>query len=154
MAAIAGLVHTASSVYWAFGGTFLADTIGRWAIEWYRTQPATATTALLALAVVKGAVAIGPLVNETRPLPGYRVWRALCWLAGAILVLYGLANTVGAWLVMTGVVHSPSATADTIALLGHAWLWDPLFTLWGAALLVGLVLTRGRTSQPSGLHRD
>ena len=151
LAAVAGLLHAASSAYWALGGTWLADTIGRWAIEWYRAQPTTAMTVLLVVAVVKAGVAIGPVVNETRPLPGYRVWRALCWCAGWVLFLYGLANTVGAWLVLAGLVRSDAAGTDPVALLGHAWIWDPLFALWGAALLVGLVLTRGRPRDRIGM---
>ena len=138
VAALLGLTHAGFSAYWAFGGSWLADTVGQWALDWYRTQPATAMIALLVIAVVKAGVAIGPLINESRPLPGYRFWRALCWLAAAILLLYGLANTVGAWLVLAGLVDSPAAEADPMALAGHAWLWDPLFALWGAALGVGL----------------
>lgn len=143
-AAGCGLIHAAFSAYWAFGGQWLANTVGQWALDWYRSQPATAMAALLVISAVKGVVAIGPVVNEHRPLPGYRWWRALCWLGGAVLLLYGLANAVGAWLVLTGAVSS-TASSDRPALIGHAVLWDPLFALWGAFLLAGMVSSRGRT---------
>ena len=32
--------------------------------------------------------------------------------------------------------------ADLDGLKGHAWLWDPLFLLWGLALLGYLLLSR------------
>lgn len=147
-AAGCGLVHAAFSAYWAFGGTWLADTVGQWALDWYRTQTTAAMIALLVISAVKGVVAIGPVLNESRPLPGYRRWRGLCWLGGSVLLLYGLVNMVGAWLVLAGAVSSPSSS-DRPALLGHAALWDPLFALWGGFLLAGLVASRGRRRRPA-----
>ncbi|HCX84950.1 MAG TPA: DUF3995 domain-containing protein [Micrococcales bacterium] len=147
LAAACGLVHAAFSAYWAFGGTWLAETVGQWALDWYRAAPTTAMVALLAIALLKATVAVGPLINESHPLPGYRWWRALCWLGGTVLLLYGLANMVGAWLAMAGVVDSPAAS-DRAALIGHAALWDPLFALWGGFLLAGLVATRAARRRP------
>ena len=45
----------------------------------------------------------------------------------ALAVLTGLINVVG---------------TDRLGLMGHAFLWDPLFALWGIALAAGLVLSR------------
>lgn len=152
LAAGCGLVHAAFSAYWSFGGLWLADTVGQWALDWYRTAPAAAMTALLMITVVKSAIALGPVINEHRPLPGYRWWRGLCWVAGGVLALYGLVNMVGAWLVLSGVVDSPSAS-DRPALIGHAAIWDPLFGLWGLALLAAMVASRGRRTVATGRSR-
>jgi hypothetical protein len=148
LAAACGLVHAAFSAYWAFGGLWLADTVGQWALDWYRAAPASAMAALLAIAAVKTVVALGPVVNEYHPLPGYRWWRLPCWLGGALLLVYGAANAVGAWLVLAGVVSTTSS--DRPALIGHAALWDPLFALWGALLLGGMTASRGRRATASG----
>lgn len=148
LAVACGLVHAGFSAYWAFGGQWLADTVGQWALDWYRTAPAAAMTALLVIAAVKAVVAVGPLVNEYRPLPGYRWWRVPCWLGGALLLAYGAANAVGAWLVLAGVFTTTSP--DRAALIGHAALWDPLFALWGGCLLGGLIASRGRRTTATG----
>lgn len=148
LAAACGLVHAAFSAYWAFGGHWLAETVGQWALDWYRSAPASAMAVLLVIAGVKAVVALGPLINEHRPLPGYRWWRVPGWLGGAVLLLYGAANAVGAWLVLARVVSTTSS--DRPALIGHAALWDPLFALWGALLLGGLTASRGRRAPASG----
>lgn len=31
-------------------------------------------------------------------------------------------------------------------MIGHAYLWDPLFLDWGAALMIGLLASRGRAT--------
>jgi hypothetical protein len=43
--------------------------------------------------------------------------------------------------VLTGVIIVPGPV-DRRGMLGHAMLWDPLFTVWGATLVIGLWLTR------------
>lgn len=139
-----GLVHAAASGYWALGGSWLVDTVGAWAREWRAEQPVTAAAVLLAVTLVKAAGAVVPVLVVDGRLPA-RPWRALCWVGAGVLTVYGLANTVGAWLVWTGVVDSPAAdpaSPDHAALLGHALLWDPLFAAWG--VLLGLGLRRSR----------
>lgn len=48
-----------------------------------------------------------------------------------LLIAYGGLNTIGAWI---GIAIDHTVTAPR---LGHAALWDPLFLLWGALLLLG-----------------
>ncbi|MFW6775028.1 DUF3995 domain-containing protein [Nocardioides sp. CPCC 205120] len=139
-AGAAGLVHAAFSAYWALGGTWLLGTVGRWAVEWTREAPAGAGVVLATVAAVKVAGAVVPLLVEAGRLPGRRAWRGLSWAGAVVLVGYGTANAVGAWLVLTGLAGSGGG--DRTALLGHAVLWDPLFALWGALLATGLWTTR------------
>ena len=90
----------------------------------------------------------GEPTDGRHPLPGYRWWRLPCWLGGALLLVYGAANAMGAWLVLARVVSTTSS--DRPALIGHAALWDSLFALWGALLLGGLTASRGRRAPASG----
>ena len=55
------------------------------------------------------------------------------------LAVDGAVNVVAALAALTGVVAA-GPTMDTAALMGHAFLWDPLFLLWG--LLLGMALRR------------
>lgn len=136
-----GTVHAAWSLYWAVGGTFLLDTVGQWAVRATREDPALAFWGLLGVTAAKLAAAWIPLLAETGCLLGRRIWRVLSWVGGAGLVLYGGANAVAAGASLLGWVDA--GVVDRTALLGHAFLWDPLFAAWGLALLLGLALSRG-----------
>ena len=65
-----------------------------------------------------------------------RAARACVWTACAAGVVHALFSLYwalgGSWLL------------DTVgaALAGHSWLWDPLFLLWGLALLGYLLLSK------------
>jgi hypothetical protein len=146
-AASVGLAHAAFSLYWALGGRWLLPTVGQWAVEYAREEPLAAGLLLVFIAAVKCAVAILPLVASRRPLPGQTVWRGLAWLAAIVLTGYGALNSVVAWLVL-GSVLEPEGGFDRQAMIGHAYLWDPLFLVWGVLLGTGL-LVGGRGSTGS-----
>ncbi len=44
---------------------------------------------------------------------------------------------------LSGVIASPGGY-DRASMIGHAYLWDPLFLLRGALLVTALILTRPR----------
>jgi hypothetical protein len=136
-----GLIHAGFSVYWAFGGDWLLRTVGQWAVRLAGTAPVEASIVLVAVALVKVAAAVVPVLNAYGRLPGSGLWRAISWVGGSALVLYGGANVIIAWLVLLGVV-TPTGGYDRTSMLGHALLWDPLFLLWGLALLGHLLLSR------------
>lgn len=95
--------------------------------------------------VLKLAGATLPLLAERGLLPRPRLWRALFWVGAGALMIYGGVNVVGALATLTGVIAT-GPTMDTAALVGHAFLWDPLFLVWGALLATGLWKSRsGRT---------
>lgn len=140
-AAVLGLAHAVPSAYWALGGRALADTVGESARAFESVGPVGAALALGAVALVKAAAAVVPLVVELRRPRGRRFWRAVSWVGSVVLVLWGAAGTVGGILALSGAVV-PDGGVDRASAAGHAFLWDPLFLAWGSALLIGLVRTR------------
>ena len=141
-AAVAGLIHAAFSLYWALGGRWLLRTVGEWAVDYAQEAPVAASVSLTTVAAVKGAVAIIPLLASRSPLPRPRVWRGLAWLAAIVLTGYGAVNSVLGWLVLAGAV-TPAGGFDRQAMIGHAYLWDPLFLVWGLLLGAGLLVGAG-----------
>ncbi|TNC17030.1 DUF3995 domain-containing protein [Georgenia sp. 311] len=147
VACAVGLVHAAASAYWAAGGEWLLDTVGQWAVDLRSSQPVAAAWGLAGIALAKAVAALVPVAVERGRLRPARVWRALCWAGGAGLVVYGGVNVVVSNAVL---LTAEPGSYDRAAMVGHAWLWDPLFLLWGAALLASLWLSRsverGRTT--------
>lgn len=142
LAAAAGGLHTAFSVYWAFGGMWLLETVGQSAVDLQRSNRPLAVLILTLASAVKGAGAALPLLIEYRGSPWMRrLIRAVSWVGGVGLLCYGTAITVVATAVLSGAIAAP-ANVDRTGLAGHATLWNPLFALWGAFLLAGLWLTR------------
>lgn len=163
-AAGAGTLHAAFSLFWAAGGTWLLRTVGQWAVDAAQSGGPVAAVTLAGVGLVKLVAAVAPPFAERHGASMVRrPVRAVSWVGAAVLVVYGGGNTLIAALVLTGVIR-PSGGYDTPAMIGHALLWDPLFLVWGALLLVGLVRTRRPTlkterggshdvSRPQ-LHRD
>lgn len=147
-ACAAGLVHAAFSLYWAVGGQWLLDTVGRWAVQQSALAPRRTGLILALVGLAKIAAALLPVALAYNRLRGPRFWRAACWAGAVLLVLYGGANTAVSHAVLSGLVR-PDTGYDRAAMIGHAWLWDPLFLLWGAALLGYLLLSR--TGAAAGL---
>ena|SRR5699024_9713627 len=146
-----GLGHAAFSFYWAVGGMWLLDTVGQWAVEAQRETPGLALAVLLSITAVKVAAAIVPVAAQYRKLDHRRFWRAICWIGGVGIAIYGAFNTVVALAVLARVIQ-PAGGYDARAMIGHAFIWGPWFFLWGAALVASLVFTRGL--QPdSSMHR-
>lgn len=139
VAALAGTVHAAWSAYWGLGGRLLLDTVGQWAVNAVETTPSVALAVLLTVAAVKLVAAWIPLLAQTGRIPGRRYWRAATWIGAPLLTLYGTVNAVAAAAILAGWVDG---SGDRAGLLGHAFLWDPLFALWGAALTVALIASR------------
>ncbi|WP_223624180.1 DUF3995 domain-containing protein [Microbacterium sp. EST19A] len=149
VACVAGLLHAASSLYWAFGGRWLLPTVGQWAVEALEESPLEAGLLLGGIGVVKALAALIPLAVAYGRMPGARFWRAVCAIGGVVLILYGGANVVVSGAVLLGLVR-PEGGYDRQAMIGHALLWDPLFLVWGLALIAWLRLSAvhnsGRTA--------
>jgi hypothetical protein len=62
------------------------------------------------------------------------------------MTIYGALQSLGALLVVTGVVD-PGPEANRGALAWHAYFWDPWFVLWGVAFVISLWLTRPSASE-------
>lgn len=142
-ALILGLVHAFWSFYWAFGGSWMLDAVGQWAVVSQLHEPVQTFSVLLSIGVVKTAAAVIPVVVEYGKLGGRRFWRVISWIGSLGLVVYGGIYAVTALLMLMGLVE-PTAAYDKSVMLGHALLWDPLFFFWGLSLAISLVLTRRR----------
>lgn len=140
-----GTVHGVFSLYWASGGLALLDTVGEWAIELVTSGSRAVMFGLGIIGVVKILAAWLPLLIEAGRLPGRRAWRPLFWIAAIGLTAYGVVNTVVALAVLANVISV--AEINQRGLIGHAFLWDPLFALWGMPLLAALSLSRTRASE-------
>jgi hypothetical protein len=144
-----GVAYAAISAYWGLGGKWLLDTVGASLATGHSDA---ALTAVWAAVVLKAAgVVIPPLACRPGPTRPNRRLRALGWVEGAILTVYGLVLTSTGLLVQAGAI-SAGRTADRRALAWHAYLWDPWFLAWGLLVLAGLSLTQRRPGA-SGTQR-
>lgn len=139
VAAAAGLAHATVSAYWAAGGDWLLDTLGTAVVERF----ADVLWLLWVVAAVKVAGALGPLALHRLGWPLRVLTRGACWAGAAVLVLWGGLNTVVGAAVLGGLIR-PDGGYDRPGMVGHAFLWDPLFLLWGVGLTAGLWAS-GRT---------
>ena len=147
-AAVAGTLHGLASLSWALGSRWLLGTVGRWALDLAAARPVLAGLGLGAIGLAKLVAAVVPVLVAYGRMPWPRLWRAVSWVGGLGLVLYGGLNTVVAQLVLAGAIR-PEGGYDPVAMAGHAWLWDPLFLLWGGALVLSLPLTRRPGTHPA-----
>jgi hypothetical protein len=149
-ACVAGGIHAGFSLYWALGGSWLLGTVGEGAVQLQRTHPWGAAVLLVAVGAVKAAGAALPVLVEE--VPGARFRRLIrfgSWVGGGFMILYGSVFTVMSTAVLAGKITF-SGAIDRRGMLGHAVLWDPLFVVWGATLVLGLWLTRRPRFVPVG----
>lgn len=139
-AAALGTLHALWSLYWAFGGSLLLETVGQWAVEAASETPVMAGLGLGLISVAKLGGAWIPLLAESGRIPGRKVWRILAWIVGPALIIYGGADFVAGTAVLTGMVDFD--VTDRAGLVGHAFIWGPHFALWGVALTLALWLSR------------
>ena len=142
VAAALGAVHAGFSLYWSIGGTWLLSSLGSDLVA--RFQGWEWVLAPIGLAKLIGALA--PIALARHGWPVRKLARTACWLGALGLIAWGGANTVVGNLVLGGVIR-PESGYDRAGMLGHAFLWDPLFLGWGVALAIGLLATRGRKTR-------
>ncbi|MEO7587373.1 MAG: DUF3995 domain-containing protein [Arachnia sp.] len=133
-----GVIHAGFSLFWAVGGTWLLWSLGSGLLQTFEGRE----WILFPVGVVKLVAAVTPLALFLRGWPAHRLTRAACWVGASVLILWGGLNTVVGNLVLSGLIQ-PSAGYDRPGMIGHAWMWDPLFLGWGVALVIGL-LASGR----------
>lgn len=141
IAGIAGALHAGGSLYWALGGQWLLATVGQWAVDLSAQAPLAAGLALGLVALLKFLAATIPIGVAYGRVPWPRFWRAISWVGGTLLIIYGGVNTIVSGAVLAGLIR-PEGGYDPVAMRGHAFLWDPLFFIWGAALVFSLWLSR------------
>ncbi|WP_188667052.1 DUF3995 domain-containing protein [Tersicoccus solisilvae] len=144
VACAAGLLHAGASLYWALGGRMLLETVGQWAVGLAEDAPLAAGLGLGVVAALKAIAAVVPVAVARGRVGPARFWRAVSWVGAVVLIVYGAFNTVIAQAVLAGLVRADGGY-DEAAMIGHAWLWDPLFLVWGLALAAHLWLSRRPT---------
>ena len=149
VAAGLGAVHAAFSLYWSAGGRWLLDTVGAWAVRAVDERPTTAAVGLAAVGLAKLVAAITPVLLEYGIIRPRRLVRAASWVGSLGLIVYGGVIAATGCLVLSGAIE-PQGGYDRAAMIGHAFIWDPLFLLWGAALAGWLM----RTRRPSPARDD
>ncbi|MEO7131634.1 MAG: DUF3995 domain-containing protein [Dermatophilaceae bacterium] len=128
-----GAIHAGFSLYWAAGGHWLIWSLGSDLVDSFQGRE----WLLVPIGGVKLIATVSPIVLARRGWPARAFTRAACWVGALALVGWGGLNTVVANLVLAGVIQ-PGSGYDRPGMVGHAYLWDPLFLAWGAALTVGL----------------
>ncbi len=141
-AAVFGAIHAGFSLYWSVGGTFLLSSLGISLVETFDER----RWILAPIGIFKLLAALAPMVLAFHGWPVRRLSRVTCWLGSLVLMGWGGLNTVVGNLVLAGVIR-PTGGYDLQGMLGHAYLWDPLFLLWGLALAYGLRATAIRSSE-------
>jgi hypothetical protein len=134
-----GTVHAGFSLYWGIGGTWLVATLG----ERMVTAFAGLEWVLVPVGLAKLLAAWAPVLAADRDWPARPLTRTASWLGAIALLVWGGLNTVVGHLVLGGLIR-PDGGYDRAGMIGHAYLWDPLFLLWGLALAVGLHRDAGR----------
>lgn len=149
LAAVLGAIHAGFSLFWSMGGTWLVWSLGSalqarfqgW--EWV----------LAPIGLAKLVAALAPILMARAGWPARPLTRSACWSGAVVLIAWGGVNTVVGNLVLAAVIQ-PQSGYDRPGMIGHAFLWDPLFLCWGTALAVGLFVSRNRTplrtSSPAG----
>ncbi|MDV6276534.1 DUF3995 domain-containing protein [Rhodococcus erythropolis] len=141
VAAAAGLLHAAASLFWALGGRWQLESVGEWAAALAQEHPVRVGLALGLITLVKASAAVVPLLNERHRSRFHQQIRLGGWTGDVLLVGWGTLSSLSACAVLAGLV-TPSNSYNRNTMIGHAFVWDPLFALWGGALLTGLWLTR------------
>ncbi|MCY7289340.1 MAG: hypothetical protein LH624_14110 [Cryobacterium sp.] len=98
---------------------------------------------LAPIGVVKLIEAVAPLALVRWGWPARVGTRSACWLGAFVLMVWGGLNTTVGNLVLAGVIR-PESGFDRSGVIGHAYLWDPLFLAWGAAMTIGPIASHGR----------
>lgn len=140
------------SFYWAAGGTFGVNTLGR-TIQALAHDPGfIAIVWLTGIAkVVGGLFALTLARSWATWLPAG--WKAtLAWLGGIGLTLYGGVQLLVEGLVLAGVVHV-NGPIDWQGMRWHVWLWDPWWLLGGIFyLLAAWQYQRSRGQKRQNAH--
>ena len=69
LACTVGLLHAAFSLYWALGGRWLLETVGKGPEEMLNKTAIGATGALLLIALFKALAAVIPVLNAQGRMP-------------------------------------------------------------------------------------
>jgi len=134
-AAGVAFAFAAVNLYWALGGRSLLDTLGG---EIERRALAgddlllAANAAAAVLKLLGGVLALALVQPWGERLPR-RPLQLAAWGGTAVLVTYGVLQTLGVGLVALDLVE-PADPVEPRALRWRLLLWEPWFLVWGVLL--------------------
>lgn len=128
---IAGSLHSLATFYWAFGGNLGLATVGEWTIEFKENYGTKFLIVLLFVGGFKLSATWIPIILNFKE---NKLISIIAYIGGTILFIYGSLNTISGWLKLLGVI----SVNFKLSIIGQAFIWDPLFLLWGLGLLIFL----------------
>lgn len=152
-AAAWALLFAAISFYWAVAASFGwawaihgflgAQTIGREIASKVEAGDRGFIATVWVGAIVKALLALIPLALAQRWGRLFSSWLRIagCFMAGALLALYGLINGGEHLAMVSGAIATPAALGERAARW-HLFLWDPFWLLGGILFLTTAWLAR------------
>lgn len=129
---IAGTLHALATFYWSFGGELGLSTVGNWTLDLKEKYHNYLLLMLFVLGVFKIIATWTPLILNYR---NNVLIKIISYIGSIILIIHGGTNTLTGWLKILGVIP----TQFKLSTIGQAFIWDPLFLIWGLGLFVFLV---------------
>jgi Protein of unknown function (DUF3995) len=130
-AAVWALLFALNSAYWAAGGTAGAHTVANDLAQQAADREPGIVAALWAATVLKLLLA-GLALALARPRG--RPLRLAGWIAGGLLLLYGLVNWGEFVLMAVGAIAVPESVGED-AVPWYVFLWEPVWILGGLLFL-------------------
>ena len=124
---IAGSVHALFSLYWGLGGEAGLITVGSWVFTLSAQFGIWINIVLLIIGVFKFLATIVPLTLTNHFDKKIYI---ISTIGSIFLMIYGGLNMIIGILKMCKIIESH----NYFTTFGQAFVWDPLFLLWGIGL--------------------
>ncbi|KRG11370.1 hypothetical protein ACA31_00235 [Staphylococcus sp. NAM3COL9] len=130
---LTGSLHSLATFYWSFGGELGLLTVGNWTISLKQTYDNKFLLILFLLGIFKISSTWIPLILNYK---NNKFINTISYIGATILVIHGGINTISGWLKLLGIIP----IEFKLSLIGQAFVWDPMFLIWGTGLIVFLRL--------------
>ncbi|TDM07502.1 DUF3995 domain-containing protein [Macrococcus lamae] len=134
---IAGTLHSLATFYWSYGGELGLATVGEWTFKLKQQYGNRILIGLFFLGLFKLAATWLPAILYKKEVKALRL---ISYAGAVILIVHGGGNTIVGWLKFLNIIPRK----NTLSEIGQAFIWDPLFLIWGCSLLLFLLSTRVR----------
>lgn len=132
---VAGTLHSLATFYWSFGGTLGLLTVGQWTVDLKSNYGNLVLIILLILGIFKLSATWMPLLLVYK---NNKLLMIISYIGAIILILHGGLNTFVGWLKFLNILPRKYTPSE----IGQAFIWDPLFLIWGLSLLIFLNLNK------------
>jgi hypothetical protein len=132
---ISGSLHSLATFYWAFDGELGLETVGYWTIEFKQNYGVEFLIILFFVGLLKLTATWTPIILLFKENILINI---MSYIGGSFLIVYGGLNSISGWLKILGIIPFDFK----LSIIGQAFIWDPLFLLWGLGLLIFLKSNR------------